>query len=54
MTDELIKLLNQYKETAKCLEMGIEWLPQNDYAKAKLEVINMMVEDLEKVSEKLN
>ena len=54
MLEELNKLLDEYKETAKCLEMGIEWLPNNEFAKAKLEVINMIVNDLKKVEEKLN
>ncbi|ENZ00684.1 hypothetical protein ACED96_04245 [Clostridium thermobutyricum] len=49
MSDRLQKLLNEYKETKRCLEMGIEWLPSNDFAKAKLEVVNMIIEDLEKI-----
>lgn len=49
MSDRLQKLLNEYKETKRCLEMGIEWLPSNDFAKAKLEVVNMIIDDLEKI-----
>lgn len=47
MKENLEKLLNEYKETERCLTMGIEWLPSNEFAKAKLEVIRMIVQDLE-------
>lgn len=49
MSDRLQKLLNDYRETKRCLEMGIEWLPNNDFAKAKLEVVNMIISDLENI-----
>ena len=34
MREELDKLISEYNETKRCLEMGIEWLPENDFAKA--------------------
>lgn len=46
-TDDLLKLLNEYKETKKCLEMGIEWLEDKAYAKGKLDIVNVMIKDLE-------
>ncbi|WP_297630823.1 hypothetical protein [uncultured Clostridium sp.] len=49
MSDRLEKLLNDYRETRRCLEMGIEWLPNNEFAKAKLEVVNMIIADLENI-----
>lgn len=49
MSDRLQQLLNDYRETKRCLEMGIEWLPNNDFAKAKLEVVNMIISDLENI-----
>lgn len=55
MNEELSKLLDEYKETEKCLVMGLEWLPENEFAKAKLEIIKVIIGDLEKLSnEKLN
>lgn len=53
MKEEIIGLLNEYKETEKCLNMGLEWLPDNDFAKAKLEVINVIIEDLENLRDKI-
>ncbi|MGL4850226.1 MAG: hypothetical protein ACRC28_15145 [Clostridium sp.] len=47
MNDKLELLLNEYKETEKCLVMGLEWLPNNDFAKAKLDVVKMIIKDLE-------
>ncbi|MGL5416112.1 MAG: hypothetical protein ACRDDY_15990 [Clostridium sp.] len=49
MSNNVKNLLNEYKETRRCLEMGIEWLPENDFAKAKLEVVNMIIADLENI-----
>ncbi|MGL4850236.1 MAG: hypothetical protein ACRC28_15205 [Clostridium sp.] len=49
MSNNVKNLLNEYKETKRCLEMGIEWLPSNDFAKAKLEVVNMIIADLENI-----
>ena len=41
MREELDKLISEYNETKRCLEMGIEWLPENDFAKAKLDMLNV-------------
>ncbi|MGG7178878.1 hypothetical protein ACQPU1_14900 [Clostridium paraputrificum] len=51
MREDLNKLLNEYKETERCLTLGLEWLPNNDYAKAKLDIIKVIIGDLEKLSE---
>lgn len=53
MNEELNKLLSEYKETERCLIMGIEWLPNNEYAKAKLDVVKHVIEDLEKLNSKV-
>lgn len=45
--ESLLKLLEEYKETKKCLELGLNWLQDKDYAKGKLEVINVIIKDLE-------
>ena len=51
MREELIKtLLNEYKETEKALELGINWLADKDYAKGKLDLVKVIIADLEKLS----
>lgn len=48
MNIELIeKLLREYKETQKCLLMGIDWLDDSDYAKGKLDLIKVIISDFE-------
>jgi hypothetical protein len=49
MNSELVKLLAEYKEEKRCLEMGIEWLIEKDYAIGKLEKVNVIIADLEKL-----
>lgn len=53
MREELNKLLNEYKETEKCLVLGLEWLPDNEFAKAKLDMVKVIINDLEKLNEKV-
>ena len=51
MREELIgKLLNEYKETEKALEIGIDWLNEKDYAKGKLDLVKVRIKDLENLS----
>ena len=51
MRDELIKtLLNEYKETQKALELGMNWLNEKDYAKGKLDLVKVIIADLERLS----
>lgn len=51
MRDELIKtLLNEYKETEKALEIGIDWLNEKDYAKGKLDLVKVIIADLERLA----
>lgn len=45
--ENLLKLLNEYKETKKCLETGLNWLQDKEYAKGKLEIVNVIIKDLE-------
>lgn len=49
MREELLKLIREYKETGNSLNSGLEWMPNNESAKSKIEVINMIVEDLENI-----
>lgn len=52
MREELIeKLLNEYKETEKALEIGMDWLNEKDYAKGKLDLVKVIISDLEKLSQ---
>ena len=51
MKEELSKLLSEYKETEKCLELGLEYVDEKDYGKGKLEIVKMIIADLEKVLE---
>lgn len=53
MREELIEtLLNEYKETEKALELGMDWLSEKDYAKGKLDLVKVIIADLEKLSDK--
>ena len=54
MKAELIKLLEEYKETEKCLNLGINWLNEKDYAKGKLDLVKVIIADLERLSEKVS
>lgn len=54
MLENVTQLLNEYKSTKKCLESGLKWLPKNEYAKSKIEVINMVISDLEQLEKKLS
>ncbi|WP_195892731.1 hypothetical protein [Desnuesiella massiliensis] len=51
MKKELAKLLSEYKETEKGLELGLEYVDEKDYGKGKLEIVKMIIADLEKVLE---
>ena len=54
MREELInKLLNEYKETEKALELGIGWLNEKDYAKGKLDLVKVIIKDLENLSKEV-
>ncbi|SHE48655.1 hypothetical protein [Clostridium fallax] len=49
MKEELKKLLEEYKEAERSMEIGLDWLTEKDYAKGKLEVVKMIIQDLEKL-----
>ena len=53
MVENISQLLNEYKSTKECLECGLKWLPKNEYAKSKIEVINMVIQDLEQLEKQL-
>lgn len=53
MREELNKLINEYKETERCLVLGLEWSPDNEFAKAKLDVVKVIINDLEKLNERV-
>lgn len=53
MNEKLIKtLIDQYKETEKALELGIDWLNEKDYAKGKLDLVKVIIADLQELAEK--
>lgn len=54
MKEELIKLLEEYKETEECLNLGIDWLNEKDYAQGKLDLVKVIIADLEKLSQKVS
>lgn len=54
MLESIEKLLQEYRSTKESLESGLKWLPKNDYAKSKIEVINMVINDLEQLEKKLS
>lgn len=43
------KLLIEYKEEKRSLELGIKYLIDKNYAIGKLEKVNMIIADLEKL-----
>jgi hypothetical protein len=49
MEENVKQLLQEYRSTKESLESGLKWLPKNDYAKSKIEVINMVIKDLEQL-----
>lgn len=54
MREESIKkLLEEYKETERSLELGIEWLNEKDYAKGKLDLVKIIIADLERLSKEV-
>lgn len=54
MADNVKQLLQEYRSTKECLESGLKWLPKNEYAKSKIEVINMVIQDLEQLEKQLS
>ena len=53
MLENVTQLLNEYKSTKECLESWLKWLPKNECAKSKIEVINMVINDLEQLERQL-
>ena len=54
MVESIEQLLQEYKSTKESLESGLKWMPRNEYAKSKIEVINMVISDLEQLEKKLS
>lgn len=52
MNESILKLLAEYKETEQCLEKGINWLDNSDYAQGKLDLVKIIISDLEKLIQK--
>lgn len=50
MKKRLLNLLDEYKETEKCMELGIDWLNDKEYAKGKLDLVKVIIADLEKLA----
>ena len=53
MNNELERLLNEYKETERCIKLGIDCLNDKDYAQGKLDLVKVIISDLERLSSKL-
>ena len=49
MSEEINRLIEEYKSTRESLECGLKWLPSNESAKSKIDVINMIIRDLEQL-----
>lgn len=54
MKEELLKLLEEYKATEEGLNLGINWLNEKDYAQGKLDLVKVIINDLEKLSQKVS
>jgi len=54
MLENVTLLLNEYRSTKESLESGLKWLPKNEYAKSKIEIINMVISDLEQLEKQLS
>lgn len=50
MNEKLVNLLNEYKETERCISLGLNWVDKKDYAQGKLDLIKTIISDLEKLS----
>lgn len=53
MENELVKLLNEYKETEEALGLGMDWLIEKDYAKGKLDLVKVIIADLERLTKEV-
>lgn len=53
MKEELSKLLLEYKEAERSMELGIDFLRDRDYALGKLELVKSIICDLEIVLAKV-
>ena len=49
MAEGISKLIEEYRSTKESLESGLKWLPTNEAAKSKIDVINMVIRDLEQL-----
>lgn len=47
MREEILKLLNEYKETESLMNKYISFLDEKDYALGKLDLIKIIILDLE-------
>lgn len=51
--DLINKLLEEYRDTKIALELGIDVLKEKDYAQGKLDLVNVIIKDLEKLSKEI-
>jgi len=54
MVENITQLLREYRNTKESLENGLKWLPKNECAKSKIDVINMVISDLEQLEKQLS
>ncbi|MGL5243916.1 MAG: hypothetical protein ACRC7R_01890 [Sarcina sp.] len=53
MREEIIQLLNQYRETKIAIENFIPILEEKDYAQGKLDLVKTIISDLEKIAKEV-
>ena len=53
MAEGIVKLIEEYKSTKESLECGLKWFPGNIYAKSKIEVMDMIIQDLEELQDNI-
>ncbi|MGL4772868.1 MAG: hypothetical protein ACRC2K_04795 [Clostridium sp.] len=49
MKEELIRLLNEYKETEVAIEEYMVYFKEKDYALGKLDEVRLIISDLERL-----
>lgn len=52
MREELVKLLEVYRETERSMNVYMGYLTNKDYAIGKLDEVRLIISDLEKLIEK--
>lgn len=54
MNEKLMKLLEEYKEAERSIELVLDYVEDKDYGKGKLEIVKIVIADLEKIASSQN